>query len=153
MLHIQPAVKLYKSRASLLPLLSLYTLPFILPTALSTWSRLSHHPGDWSVVSGEQVQGSKKDGRVGVFRINFDCYSLLPPALRRIVDINMARVRSDNLPDEVWTAEEDRVLIELKESGTTMTWEEISKHLPGKTPSACEMHWLEYLAIKSGGED
>ncbi|KAF5978981.1 DRPLA-like protein [Fusarium bulbicola] len=44
---------------------------------------------------------------------------------------------------EKWSPEEDALIIELR--GRQMTWEDISKNLPGRSPVACRLHYQNYL--------
>lgn len=42
-----------------------------------------------------------------------------------------------------WSAEEDKLIIELRQSG--MKWDDISKHLPGRSAISCRLHYQNYL--------
>ncbi|KAL2265661.1 hypothetical protein VTJ83DRAFT_6761 [Remersonia thermophila] len=42
-----------------------------------------------------------------------------------------------------WSAQEDRLIIELRQSG--MKWDDISKHLPGRSAISCRLHYQNYL--------
>ena len=46
-----------------------------------------------------------------------------------------------------WTPEEDAQIIELRGSG--MKWEDISKHLPGRSAISCRLHYQNYLERRS----
>lgn len=46
-----------------------------------------------------------------------------------------------------WSAEEDALIIELRGSG--MKWEDISKHLPGRSAISCRLHYQNYLERRS----
>jgi hypothetical protein len=42
-----------------------------------------------------------------------------------------------------WTEDQDAVLVELRGDG--MTWDDISKRLPGRTALSCRLHYQNYL--------
>ena len=42
-----------------------------------------------------------------------------------------------------WSAEEDALITELRGGG--MKWEEISRHLPGRSPISCRLHFQNYI--------
>ena len=46
-----------------------------------------------------------------------------------------------------WTAEEDASIIELR--GSNMKWEDISKHLPGRSAISCRLRFQNYLERRS----
>ncbi|RMY80572.1 hypothetical protein D0862_12674 [Hortaea werneckii] len=46
-----------------------------------------------------------------------------------------------------WTAEEDASIIELR--GNSMKWEDISKHLPGRSAISCRLRFQNYLERRS----
>lgn len=46
-----------------------------------------------------------------------------------------------------WTAEEDAAIIELRGNG--MKWEDISKHLPGRSAISCRLRFQNYLERRS----
>ena len=46
-----------------------------------------------------------------------------------------------------WTAEEDASIIELR--GNQMKWEDISKHLPGRSAISCRLRFQNYLERRS----
>ncbi|KAK3305055.1 uncharacterized protein B0T15DRAFT_397702, partial [Chaetomium strumarium] len=46
-----------------------------------------------------------------------------------------------------WSAEEDALIIELRGSG--MKWDDISKHLPGRSVISCRLHYQNYLERRS----
>ena len=46
-----------------------------------------------------------------------------------------------------WTADEDASLIELR--GNTMKWEDIAKHLPGRSAISCRLRSQNYLEQRS----
>lgn len=46
-----------------------------------------------------------------------------------------------------WTADEDRSIIELRGNG--MKWEDISKHLPGRSAISCRLRFQNYLERRS----
>nr|AIZ05820.1 Myb domain-containing transcription factor [Hapsidospora chrysogena] len=46
-----------------------------------------------------------------------------------------------------WSPEEDALIIELRGSG--MKWEDISKHLPGRSAISCRLHYQNYLERRS----
>jgi len=45
-----------------------------------------------------------------------------------------------------WAAEEDILLIDLRNSG--LNWEDISKRLPGRSARSCRLHYKEYLSVQ-----
>ncbi|SMY21116.1 unnamed protein product [Zymoseptoria tritici ST99CH_1A5] len=46
-----------------------------------------------------------------------------------------------------WTGDEDRAIIELRGNG--MKWEDISKHLPGRSAISCRLRFQNYLERRS----
>jgi hypothetical protein len=46
-----------------------------------------------------------------------------------------------------WSPEEDAKIIQLR--GENMKWEDISKHLPGRSPISCRLHYQNYLERRS----
>lgn len=46
-----------------------------------------------------------------------------------------------------WTADEDAAIIELRGNG--MKWEDISKHLPGRSAISCRLRFQNYLERRS----
>ena len=42
-----------------------------------------------------------------------------------------------------WSPEEDATIIRLRQDG--MKWEDISKHLPGRSAISCRLHYQNYL--------
>ncbi|KAK5937005.1 hypothetical protein PMZ80_010754 [Knufia obscura] len=46
-----------------------------------------------------------------------------------------------------WSAEEDAKIIQLRGEG--MKWEDISKHLPGRSAISCRLHYQNYLERRS----
>ena len=42
-----------------------------------------------------------------------------------------------------WSPEEDAKIIEFRQDG--MKWEDISKHLPGRSAISCRLHYQNYL--------
>lgn len=46
-----------------------------------------------------------------------------------------------------WSSEEDVLIIELR--GRGMKWEDISKHLPGRSAISCRLHYQNYLERRS----
>lgn len=46
-----------------------------------------------------------------------------------------------------WSAEEDARIIQLRGDG--MKWEDISKHLPGRSAISCRLHYQNYLERRS----
>lgn len=42
-----------------------------------------------------------------------------------------------------WSLEEDTKIIKLR--GTGMKWEDISRHLPGRSAISCRLHYQNYL--------
>jgi hypothetical protein len=46
-----------------------------------------------------------------------------------------------------WTADEDASIIELRGNG--MKWEDISKHLPGRSAISCRLRFQNYLERRS----
>lgn len=46
-----------------------------------------------------------------------------------------------------WSAEEDAQIIRLRGEG--MKWEDISKHLPGRSAISCRLHYQNYLERRS----
>jgi len=46
-----------------------------------------------------------------------------------------------------WSAEEDAKIIQLRGDG--MKWEDISKHLPGRSAISCRLHYQNYLERRS----
>lgn len=46
-----------------------------------------------------------------------------------------------------WTTDEDRSIIELRGNG--MKWEDISKHLPGRSAISCRLRFQNYLERRS----
>ncbi|KKY28849.1 putative myb dna-binding domain protein [Phaeomoniella chlamydospora] len=46
-----------------------------------------------------------------------------------------------------WSAEEDALIIRLRGEG--MKWEDISKHLPGRSAISCRLHYQNYLERRS----
>ncbi|KAK3304543.1 myb-like DNA-binding domain-containing protein [Chaetomium strumarium] len=46
-----------------------------------------------------------------------------------------------------WSAEENALIIELRGSG--MKWDDISKHLPGRSAISCRLHYQNYLERRS----
>ena len=46
-----------------------------------------------------------------------------------------------------WSPEEDQKIIQLRGDG--MKWEDISKHLPGRSAISCRLHYQNYLERRS----
>ena len=46
-----------------------------------------------------------------------------------------------------WSPEEDSKIIQLRQDG--MKWEDISKHLPGRSAISCRLHYQNYLERRS----
>ena len=46
-----------------------------------------------------------------------------------------------------WSSEEDAAIIELRGNG--MKWEDISKHLPGRSAISCRLRFQNYLERRS----
>ena len=46
-----------------------------------------------------------------------------------------------------WSPEEDARIIQLRQDG--MKWEDISKHLPGRSAISCRLHYQNYLERRS----
>jgi hypothetical protein len=46
-----------------------------------------------------------------------------------------------------WTSDEDASIIELRGNG--MKWEDISKHLPGRSAISCRLRFQNYLERRS----
>lgn len=46
-----------------------------------------------------------------------------------------------------WSSEEDAKIIQLRGDG--MKWEDISKHLPGRSAISCRLHYQNYLERRS----
>lgn len=46
-----------------------------------------------------------------------------------------------------WSPEEDAVIIELRGKG--MKWDDVSKHLPGRSSISCRLHYQNYLERRS----
>ncbi|OAA59309.1 MYB DNA-binding domain protein [Cordyceps fumosorosea ARSEF 2679] len=46
-----------------------------------------------------------------------------------------------------WSAEEDVIIIELRGKG--MKWDDVSKHLPGRSSISCRLHYQNYLERRS----
>lgn len=46
-----------------------------------------------------------------------------------------------------WTPAEDALIIQLRGAG--MRWEEISRHLPGRSPTSARLHYQNYLEKRS----
>ncbi|KIX99196.1 uncharacterized protein Z520_04772 [Fonsecaea multimorphosa CBS 102226] len=46
-----------------------------------------------------------------------------------------------------WSPEEDAKIIQLRQDG--MKWEDISKHLPGRSAISCRLHYQNYLERRS----
>lgn len=46
-----------------------------------------------------------------------------------------------------WSADEDARIIQLR--GENMKWEDISKHLPGRSAISCRLHYQNYLERRS----
>lgn len=46
-----------------------------------------------------------------------------------------------------WSSDEDALIIELR--GRGMKWEDISKHLPGRSAISCRLHYQNYLERRS----
>ena len=46
-----------------------------------------------------------------------------------------------------WSPEEDSKIIQLRQDG--MKWEDISKHLPGRSPIGCRLHYQNFLERRS----
>lgn len=46
-----------------------------------------------------------------------------------------------------WSADEDAKIIQLRGDG--MKWEDISKHLPGRSAISCRLHYQNYLERRS----
>jgi hypothetical protein len=50
-----------------------------------------------------------------------------------------------------WSREEDALLIELR--GKRMKWDEISRHIPGRSSISCRLHYQNYLERRSDWDD
>jgi hypothetical protein len=50
-----------------------------------------------------------------------------------------------------WSPEEDAAIIELRGNG--MKWEDISKHLPGRSAISCRLRFQNYLERRSEWDD
>jgi hypothetical protein len=50
-----------------------------------------------------------------------------------------------------WTPEEDALIIELKRK--SLKWEDISKRLPGRSPTSCRLHYQNYLEKRSAWDE
>ena len=50
-----------------------------------------------------------------------------------------------------WSGEEDAAIIELRGNG--MKWEDISKHLPGRSAISCRLRFQNYLERRSEWDD
>ncbi|KAM0669360.1 hypothetical protein ACQRIT_004412 [Beauveria bassiana] len=46
-----------------------------------------------------------------------------------------------------WSPEEDAIIIELR--GKNMKWDDVSKHLPGRSSISCRLHYQNYLERRS----
>ncbi|EGX93387.1 MYB DNA-binding domain protein [Cordyceps militaris CM01] len=46
-----------------------------------------------------------------------------------------------------WSADEDAIIIELRGKG--MKWDDVSKHLPGRSSISCRLHYQNYLERRS----
>lgn len=56
-------------------------------------------------------------------------------------------VQSPAKKQSKWSAEEDTKIIHLRQDG--MKWEDISKHLPGRSAISCRLHYQNYLERRS----
>ena len=50
-----------------------------------------------------------------------------------------------------WTEEEDDLIITLRGEGTK--WEEIAKHIPGRSAIACRLHYQNFLQRRAGWDE
>lgn len=77
----------------------------------------------------------------------------LPPQPRSAVPAKRLLSSQDNpvqspaKKQSKWSPEEDTKIIQLRQDG--MKWEDISKHLPGRSAISCRLHYQNYLERRS----
>ncbi|KAI1614804.1 MYB DNA-binding domain-containing protein [Exophiala viscosa] len=77
----------------------------------------------------------------------------LPPQPRSAVPAKRLLSSEDNpiqspaKKQSKWSPEEDTKIIQLRQDG--MKWEDISKHLPGRSAISCRLHYQNYLERRS----
>ena len=70
-----------------------------------------------------------------------------PPAKRQRTSSPPTQITTVAKRQSKWTSEEDTLIIELR--GSNMKWEDISKHLPGRSAISCRLHYQNYLERRS----
>lgn len=72
--------------------------------------------------------------------------SSIVPA-KRAADRSSLTTESPAKKQSKWSPEEDARIIQLRGDG--MKWEDISKHLPGRSAISCRLHYQNYLERRS----
>ena len=73
--------------------------------------------------------------------------AVYPPAKRQRTGSPPTQIMTPAKRQSKWTTEEDTLIIELR--GSNMKWEDISKHLPGRSAISCRLHYQNYLERRS----
>lgn len=73
--------------------------------------------------------------------------SSIIPAKRPCRSFDTMSIESPAKKQSKWSAEEDAKIIQLRGDG--MKWEDISKHLPGRSAISCRLHYQNYLERRS----
>lgn len=77
----------------------------------------------------------------------------VPPTARSVVPakrLSSSQEFSTQSPakkQSKWSPDEDSKIIQLRQDG--MKWEDISKHLPGRSAISCRLHYQNYLERRS----
>lgn len=69
------------------------------------------------------------------------------PAKRPARTAELTSCESPAKKQSKWSPEEDTKIIQLRGEG--MKWEDISKHLPGRSAISCRLHYQNYLERRS----
>ncbi|GAB7354824.1 hypothetical protein MBLNU459_g5209t2 [Dothideomycetes sp. NU459] len=75
-----------------------------------------------------------------------------PPTNKRLAPVGAHPSESPaKKKQSKWSGEEDAAIIELRGNG--MKWEDISKHLPGRSAISCRLRFQNYLERRSEWDD
>lgn len=70
-----------------------------------------------------------------------------PQSLKRAASSTELPTTSPAKKQSKWSPDEDTKIIQLRGEG--MKWEDISKHLPGRSAISCRLHYQNYLERRS----
>lgn len=80
-------------------------------------------------------------------KVTLTSTSSVIPAKRSARATELASLESPAKKQSKWSPDEDAKIIQLRGEG--MKWEDISKHLPGRSAISCRLHYQNYLERRS----